>query len=289
MSLRVNLSQTSNETDASKLAKGSKKKTSYRLDNQNKDNNPILEKRNKARQQAFKIVSAAWDNDIKIDKSIDERKNHILDMAREMKTANDEIAKCDDEISKLDTNDVEYETRIKEINDRQDYQKELRDKAIMNMQADISNITSIGIERLKSDPMRDANKQADAIMEALSKDIMSVLMNEVKDNVDETAKEVQEKAEDKAKENKEEEEKKQEAELKRAITQALISGTKEAVNKVKSKESENNNLDIDLDKLIGTDTGSEQIKAASESLKDVKNSMKLLEAELKGIQIDESL
>lgn len=75
-----------------------------------------------------------------------------------------------------------------------DYEKEL-DKEIKKLQA-------AKIDDLKKAPMIKSKKDADAILEAASKEIISTLVNEAKDKIEEKAEEEKEKAEE-AKEEQE--------------------------------------------------------------------------------------
>ena len=66
-------------------------------------------------------------------------------------------------------------------------------------------IRGVKLERLKSAPMVKAQNEADAILDAASKEVIGMIMEEAKDTMDEKSKEEQEKAE-KLEERREEQE-----------------------------------------------------------------------------------
>ncbi len=61
------------------------------------------------------------------------------------------------------------------------------------MKEDVAKIKTIRLERLKSDPMVEAEKNADQIMENASKEIIGLLKQEAIDNMDEKQQEAEEK------------------------------------------------------------------------------------------------
>lgn len=67
----------------------------------NKALDPIMQKRDKARAQAMKVVGDAWDADKKIDEDIQQRYKKIEAYKKELKTANKELKWFADERDKL--------------------------------------------------------------------------------------------------------------------------------------------------------------------------------------------
>lgn len=292
---------------------------------------PIEEKRKQARQQAFGVISDAWDNDREIDASVASRREHYRQMLSDIKENRDQVKESDAQLAKLQElygvsadseeqqtlnelmsyhdkvrqnepltleeskrmaeiseNLTEYQQRAIEIYDEQGYYKDKIADSERKMQDDIADITAISIERLKSHPMVDAKKQADKIMEAANREIIGMLTSEAREHIDEKAQEEKEKAEKAEEKQEEQEDRLLEAELKRAVERARIEGTEEAVKKAKQKIAQSRAQGIDSDGLMEADTVSQGVGATSE-LSDIKNSMKLLEADLKGIQVDESI
>ena len=184
---------------------------------------------------------------------------------------------------------TEYQQRALQLNGRSGVvRKEMNDIA-EEMQIEVQNVKSILLEKLKSDPMVDAKKAADAINGAANEDIIGMLVQEATDHIDETLEEAKEKAEKKAEKEEEKEELQEKIELKRAVQEALIEQTEEAVERAKSKAQEQETPEIDFDDLLDITRKNPASEDAQRELNDIKNSMKLVEADLKGIKVDEEI
>jgi hypothetical protein len=184
---------------------------------------------------------------------------------------------------------TEYQERELELNDRADhFILEMAD-AERSMRDDTSDIRQIKQESLKSHAMVDAQKSADEIMAAAYSDMMSMAVQDAVDNIDEQMEEVQEKAEKAAEKQEEKEELREEQKLQRAVQEALVKGTSEAIEDAKALERRNETKDVEVvDMLQIAQNGAEkQTGEVAGSLSDIKNNMKLLEADLKGIKVDE--
>ena len=124
-----------------------------------------------------------------------------------------------------------YQEQALELNKRSiHFRKELKE-AQKGMKEDVAKIKAIRLERLKSDPMVEAEKNADQIMENASKEIIGLLKQEAIDNMDEKQQEAEEKAKDTKEEKKEEEKKLEEQKLERAKQEAMMMQTKEQYQK----------------------------------------------------------
>ena len=268
-------------------------------------NDPIAEKRKEAQEKAWKVVSDAWDADKKIDKSIEDRQNHYNEMLEVVKEAQSHLKDINDQIDVLKeeygiTEETEfkdwpdeYKQRYLELNKQASTFKEQIYDADKLMKDDIADIKAIALERLKSDPMAEAQKTADAIEEAANKEIIGMAMQQAKDHIDEKMEEVEEKAEEKA---EEEEAKEEKLELQREIKElqkAIAEGTKEAVEeaaaKAEARRHEKEALDLPLDELVKLTQMNTETDKAQKSLDEIKYSMNLLEADLKGIEVDKEV
>lgn len=185
---------------------------------------------------------------------------------------------------------TEYQTRALELNERAgDYKIQIED-ADRQMRDDTADIYSIKLERLKYNPMLEAQEAADAIMGAANEEIKGMLVQDAMDYIDEKLEEAEEKAEEAMEDKEEREEQLDELKLKRAVQEALIEGTKEAVEKAKAIERQTEAPDIEIAEMVDIAKGSADItKDVGKSLDDIKSSMKLLEADLKGIKVDEEV
>ncbi|MDE7307925.1 MAG: HD-GYP domain protein [Lachnospiraceae bacterium] len=184
---------------------------------------------------------------------------------------------------------TEYQQRMLEYNDvSAKFRKEV-EEADAGMKDDAGDMRAIMIERLKTHPMVDAQKAADKIMKAASKEIVGMMVDEAREEMDKKAEEEKEKTEEKKEENKEKEEKLEDLREKIAIQEALIEGTKEAMEEAKKEVKRNNEPEIDMDDMIDIAKGYKNPEEVQKGLADIKNNMKILEADLKGIKIDEEV
>jgi len=130
-------------------------------------------------------------------------------------------------------------------------------------------IAAIDLERLKSDSLLNAQKQADKIMENASKDILGMLIDEGKDTID--------------KDNEEQKEQAKEKKEDREILEERIDTAKE-----KRKENEELTENI-LDGVAKASTKEQNINAAQQEIKEMMSKMKLIEDDIKGAAIDSTL
>lgn len=182
---------------------------------------------------------------------------------------------------------TEYQKRALELHDRAvELKKQIAD-ADKQMRDDTADIYAIKQERLKNNPMLDAKNAADEIMEAANQEIIGMAVQEAKEYIDEKMEEAQEKAEENAKKQEEREEQLEEQKLNRAIQEAMIEGTKESVEKAKAIARRMDAPDMDTTEMTAIVQKDDAGKDVSQSLDEIKYSMKVLEADLKGIKVDE--
>ena len=303
MSLIINVNMANyieNGTLFTEKAEHEERKTFF-AGNANLANDPIAEKRKEAQEKAWKVVSDAWDADKAIDKSVEDRQNHYNEMMTVKEEAQSHLNDINDQIDALKeeygiTDEMkykdwpeEYKQRYFELNDQASVFKEQIYDADKLMKDDIADIKAIALERLKSDPMADAQKTADAIEDAANEEIIGMAMQEAKEHIDEKLEEAEEKAEEKAEEEEVKEEKLEDLQEMKALQEAIIEGTKEAVAEAEARCQENETPEVPLDELIKLTQMNTETDKAQKSLDEIKYSMNLLEADLKGIEIDEEI
>ena len=83
------------------------------------------------------------------------------------------------------------------------------------------------------------------------------------------------------------EEKLDEMKLERAIERAMIEGTDEAVEEAERIKRQNDSPDIQMTDMVDLADSADLKKSVDQNLGDIKSSMKVLEADLKGIKVDE--
>lgn len=281
--------------------------------NQNFD--PIAQKKKQAQKQAMKIIGDAWAGDQKIDDDLEERRNKIAELRSAAKEASGELKNIEDgraalresygvaedsqeeqdlkllekeidagtpgkqvflspeekeRIKQIKANGLtEYQTRSLEMKEAGVYyEKQIYD---CNTEIETENavIRGIKLERLKSNPMGKAQDQAEDIMEAARQEIIGMLVDEAKEHIDEEMEEKKEAAEKKAEEKEELEEK---------------------LEKTKEKKEEQEELTEDI--LEATEQLTELTGQQTDVQKEIQNmmdKMKLLEEDIKGAAVDESV
>ncbi len=186
---------------------------------------------------------------------------------------------------------TEYQERCLKIDG---YQKiyETRNDVIKDQIAGYNgSIRATRLERLKFHEMADAQKKAEAVMEAAGKEILGMLIEEGKDHVDEEQEETKEEAEEKAEEEASQEEKIEErkedtAELEQRIDEAHREN--EAREELRREAEERSREDaVLLDDIMATGMGTGSLSDVKFDVKNMLHKMKLLEEDLKGSIVDE--
>ena len=266
-----------------------------------KNTDPIAEKRREAQQKAMKIVGDAWNTDKAIDQSIEERQTHYNKMLTEKNEAQAQINEINDKIEALKkeygvTGDMkfkdcpsEYKQRFCELNDQAGEFKSQINEADKMIRDDLADIRAISIERLKASPMEDAQKTVDSLEKTANEQILDIAMDEGQQHLEEEMETLEEEAEKKAEEKQNREEKLEQVKEKRAIQEALVQKTREAVEEAKAETHENESPEIPLEDLVKIARTNSETSKAQKSLKEIKNSMNLLEADLTGIEVNEKV
>lgn len=187
---------------------------------------------------------------------------------------------------------AEYQKRVSEIDDAIDYHTKEMEKAQNEVNSENAAIRGVRLERLKRHDMVDAQKTADKINEAASKEVIGMLVGEAKEIMDEIRKEEQEAAKKKAEEKEEQEEKIEEKREEREELQEQLELKREEnaeVEEAKERARENAREQADLleaaeEYMVDPTTNTSQIKA---EIKNMLHKMKLLEEDIKGAKVDD--
>lgn len=162
---------------------------------------------------------------------------------------------------------TEYQSRALEMkNLAADYEEQIY-KIEKEIEVENAIISATKIERLKSNPMGTAQKQAESIMEAASEEIIGMVWKEGKEHVDESLEEKIEGAE-KQKEEKELQEEKLE----------------KMEDRKKAQEELTEEILDSTEQLIELDSKQTDVQR---EIKEFVDKMKLLEEDIKGAKIDE--
>ena len=301
LSININTIHTAENASTSAYSLINKSQSHFFAGDTTLVNDPIDEKRKNAQEKAWKVINDAWDIDKSIDQSVETRKIHYYEMLSKKEEAQSHLKDIKEQLNSLKeeydiTEDQnykewpdEYKQRYLELHKQAGvFQEEIND-ADKQMKDDIRDIHAIAIERLKSNPMAEAQKTAEAIIEATSEGIIEMVMQEGKEHLDKEMDKVEEKMEENAQKEELKEEKLEDIREIKALQEALIEGTKDAIEKAKARHQENDAPNLPLDELIKLTQTHTETDNAQKTLDEIKYSMNLLEADLKGIEIDEQL
>lgn len=225
--------------------------------------------------------------------SIEQKDLELLERREDNRSRVNYTAFSKEEMERLEELDqgklTEYQNRSLELHKQgTKFKKDIQsaDQQSINVNDDIR---SINRELLKSNPMLDAQQNAEDIMAAATEEIIGMLVDESKEHMDEELEEVEEKSEKVEEETKAKEENLEELREMRAIQEAIIAGTKEALDRAEARQRQNNVPDINLRDMIDITKSQTQMEDAQKSLQNIKNSMNLVEADLKGIKVDQEV
>ena len=234
----------------------------------------VAEKKAQAQQKAMKIVGDVFANDKAIDDDMENRREHVRQLGEEHISLVEEKKNIETQMEDLDkaleAGDVTQEEYVQMRDELLEAGKECNRKIGENESTAAQEnavIRGIRLERLKKSPMVKAQKQAEEVLQAARDEIIGMGWEEVKDHIDEEAEEREEKAE-KIKEEKEKQE--------------------EFIERQKEKREEEESWIEELkpeDMVSLIDKGSDVQK----ELQEILRKMKLLEDDLKGAAVDETL
>ena len=132
----------------------------------------IAERRKAAQEKAMGIVKAAFAGEWILDASVEEMQTSIEKGKDEMTAAKAEMNRIEAEKEKLKGNNFltseEYERELAELNKAEEHFKGLIQDGKKYEDRTIQALTDIKIERAKSNPMVDAGKEAEAVLEVFS-------------------------------------------------------------------------------------------------------------------------
>ena len=234
----------------------------------------IAKKREMARSNAMKMIRQAFSSDQSIDEEINEiqnQKNTLLEENREMAKELKDIPKAKSELEERyngHTESEEYQKDLQELMEREQVYRDTMAQKKSAVSAIVSSLSDIDIERLKSDPMVNASKQANQMILDTEKEIAFELLDEAKSNIDEKMEEIAEKIKERAEQKEEEERLREEQEEER--------GEDSAVSTIP-------NPTLPVSTTIKLASGQNKKPSASQ---DVMLKIGLLMEDLKGIQTD---
>ncbi len=286
----VLISHKGNNEPHGKTEKNTKKGSIFVGDNENISS--VEQRKGRARKEAWKLVSKAWENDRGFDDALEENNKQYDKLMEERHRLLD---------AKESAVNV-YEGLKEELGDTKEGKEELLEAVNMvkhmtkaTMQVDkqikavVYNSQEISKEQLKQHGMVDAQNAAEDLLMQESQGIMSDLMNDAKSHIDEQNKELEEEQ----KENREKAEERQEeiakVRQKRLDEEARMLGTEEAIKKANRERKTSEVKNSGMDEFVDMNVKVTNVSSIQDGLDEIKNRMNLLEADLKGIKVDETL
>lgn len=227
----------------------------------------IAIKRQQAQKKAMKVLNETFDSEKQLEQNLDELSNKRQSCEGE-NVENyrilQEIATARKERMELgDIDSEKYQKDMKEFHEREKiYQGYIQDneKEISEITAALRNIK---IERLKSEPMVEAQKQSEQILAAANKEIYGELMNESKNYIEEKMEEEKQKAEERAEKKEEEEERLEKKQEKEEIQEE---NQKELIEKTQVQQPK-----------------------IERKLEEILDELKLIQEDLKGVVVDSGI
>lgn len=278
----------------------------------------VQEKRKSVQKQAMQLVSDAWGKDQRADQKIEDKRKLRQNMLSQIEAAKGRLEDFDDAKARLqeqyeidpdsqEQKDLELlekyqdylrgvenagfteeeRDRLKELQNmsRTDYQVEVlklneeagqEKKNIKKLQWQEEllrgAIAGAKNDKLTSKDMLNANEAKDQLMDAASKDIMNLLVQEGKDNIDAKVEEDQKKAEEAEEKQEEQQERIEESKENRKDQEKIIEG-----------ELKSDKLEMEAS-FQHQETG--QMQQAQKNIQKILKENKLVDEDLKGIEID---
>lgn len=236
----------------------------------------IAERKAKAQEKAMKVVSDAFQGELKIDEGMEESRRHVKELTGEQEQLRDgleDLEKREETLNRAKENgELSEEEYLQEMNDLQQ-ERMVQEQKLGQNQAEIQGenasirSTRLGLLSRKVKPMLAAQDQKDQIMDAARDEAVGMIVQDSMDHVDEEA----EKREAQAENIKEEREEKEE----------LLEKQKE-----KRKEQETVLEEMSPTELSDLTKSTEDVK---KEVQDMLREMNLLSEDIKGAAVDESL
>ena len=225
-----------------------------------------MQKKLDARKEAMKKLGDVFSSQLKTDNDLASRTERMAKLEDEAVNAQKELDKVTQskaELAEAYKDNLHSDAYISElINlDKAEEEWTARVQSAKSQKAgESATISAIHQALLKADPMVNAAKAADKIMEEANNEIVDELVNQAKDDIDEKLEEEIEDAK-KAKEEKEEEEKKQ--------VEREDSGIKDDTQVIQTADTTYDKIQNEIQNLI--------------------RAQQLIEEDLKGLEVDRQL
>ena len=305
--------------------------------NLNMGQDPVKEKLESARKQAFKMVSDAWNTDRDFQKRLQDLKDFVAEQRSEKASAkqmandaektmkelkeeynldpesdeqkdlewimawrkqpleeklnNPDFVNNVERSKEIMKNLTEYQSRMLEADERLTVANQRIDEADKAMIAATQSYTDAESENNKQHTMLDAKKDGEAIIAAAERDVIGMVVTDAKEKQDEKIREEQEEKEKEKEEEKEQAKIEAKREEQKELQEALAHNNREAISDVEARSREREQEDLELSDL--TDLSPVQMYQSSgqaeAALEELKNKMALIDVDLMGLKVDETV
>lgn len=234
----------------------------------------IAERKARAQEKAMKAVGEVFHADFEMDEGMEESRRHVKELteeSRELQSGLEDIDRRQEVLERAKANgeisEEEYLQDSKALKQERMTQEQKLAQAQGEIQGENASVRGTRLERLKHHPMTDARKQADGIMDAAREEAIGMARQEGMDHVDEET----EKREEQAEKIKEEREEK-----------------KELLEEQKEKREEEAAWMEELSPEEFSDL-TKSTEDVQKEVQDMLRKMNLLDEDIKGAAVDESL
>lgn len=257
---------------------------------------PIEEKKKKAKEEAMDFIKKQFASDGMISDVMDEFRSEIASSKDEATEAAQELGAIRKEMEELKeeygdaTDDSDYQARMKALSEEAGEWQKQYDQAHKVIAAATGGIKGIKQESLKYHGMVDATKLAEESLKASSDEIVGMLKDEAMEKIDQDLDDVVEEAKDKKEENVKEEAQKEEARLEREKhAQEAEEQVQERIEKEKrtyvpsTRKLQSQEISADMSEMM------RKQQEVLQNTQQILEEQKLLQEEIKGIAIDSLL
>lgn len=253
---------------------------------------PIEEKKKKAKEEAMDFIKKQFASDGMVDGAMDELRSEIASSKDQATEAAQELGAIRKEMEELKeeygdaTDDSDYQARMKALSEEAGEWQKQYDQAHKVIAAATDGIKGIKQESLKHHGMVDATKLAEESLKASSDEIVGMLKDDAIEKIDQDLEDVVEEAKDKKEENVKEETQKEEARLEREKqAQKVEEQVQERIEKEKRTyvPSQSQEMSANMSEMM------RKQQEVLQNTQQILEEQKLLQEEIKGIAIDSLL
>ena len=281
------LVENKNHEEVQQEQKAKVKNGSLKASELNLIQDPIEEKKKKAREEAMDFIKKQFGSDGKVDEVMEECRDQIQsskDQAKEASQELVEIRKQKEELKeyyKGDEENEDYQSQVEALGAEAAELQKQYDQAHKTIAAATRGIKDIKQENLKRHDMIDATKNAEKSLKASSDEIIGMLKDEAIDKMDQDLDEVVEEAKKNKEEQKKEDEKLEEIRTER---EELAEKVQDSVEKEKKRPY------IPEGRLeTGQDDMLQKHQEILKNAQEIFEQNKLLMDEIKGMVVDSLL